>query len=105
MKYQRIAMAAAVALALSGCAARYVSDKLQGYVGQPLAALTAKLGFPDQEETIAGQKVYTWGMRNLTDGTERTCRLRVIMRGDVIGSFDVNGADQICIPFVKRLWE
>lgn len=51
-------------LALIGCTSFSVFDKeLPKLVGQPIDVAVQKLGFPNSEQTIMGQKVYTWSTR------------------------------------------
>jgi hypothetical protein len=53
-----------------------------------LSAAIAKLGMPTGEQTIADQKVYTWFSGRMVEGTTQQCRVRAIMQGDRISSFD-----------------
>lgn len=48
-------------LALTGCAGfGTLETGLKAMKGQPLSALTAKIGYPNSEGTIAGEKYYVW---------------------------------------------
>jgi hypothetical protein len=50
-----------LALALAGCTSFSVLDReMPKLVGQPIDVAVQKLGFPNNEQTIMGQKVYTW---------------------------------------------
>ncbi len=93
---------AAVSVLLSGCASQAIKEGMTGLQGQPLSAAIAKLGMPNDERTIAGQKVYIWMSRTMDEGTELKCVIRVIMAGDVIGSFDFDN-DGRCGRFAARL--
>jgi hypothetical protein len=46
---------------------------------------------PDDEHVIADRKVYTWYSSTFDEGTQLQCRIRVVMAGDVIGSYDFEG--------------
>lgn len=49
-------------LALTGCVTwSQFDDGLNALVGQPINAAIAKIGYPNTEQIIAGQKVYRWG--------------------------------------------
>ncbi len=71
--------------------------------GQPLSAAIAKLGVPTEERVIAEQKVYIWFTRTLSEGTELKCQIRVIMAGDVIGSWDFEGNESKCSNYAAML--
>ena len=49
--------------------------------GQPISAAIAKLGIPNDEREIAGQKVYTWYSSTFDEGTQLQCKIRVMMAG------------------------
>jgi hypothetical protein len=68
------------------------------FKGQPLSAVQVRLGFPDQQETIAGQKVYTWFKgQSLTP-----CKIRVVAAGEVVDSYETMGDAGICSPYDYR---
>jgi outer membrane lipoprotein SlyB len=84
------------ALALTGCAIGDVKMGGPNYKGQPLSAVTTKLGWPpNQTQTIAGQKVYTWIEGNALAG----CQVQVVMAGDVIESYTGSGDVNICAQY------
>jgi hypothetical protein len=83
------------ALALAGCTIGTINLGPNNFRGQPLSAVVTKLGSPDGQETIAGQKTYTWRM-----GTPLyECRIRVTMAGDVIDSYETSGDAGICSQY------
>ena len=90
-------------LMLAGCGAMptiglpTVKER-NNYKGQPLSAVTAQLGWPEFQETINGQKSYSW--RRGTAMQE--CRIRVIMAGDVIESYETFGDSPVCGPYEAR---
>ena len=53
-------LAILAALALAGCSVGTLNLGSNNYKGQPLSAVMARLGSPEEQETIAGQKTYTW---------------------------------------------
>ncbi len=72
-----------------------VADR-NNYKGKPLSAVTARLGYPDFQQTVAGQKTYTW--RRGTAMQE--CLIKVVMAGDVIESYNTSGDSPICGPYL-----
>lgn len=95
--------AIAVAAALSGCAGKMIREGSDKLVGLPLSAAVAKLGVPTDERTIAGQKVYIWYTGQVVEGTTSQCRIRAIMQGEVIGSFDYEGNNGACLRYATML--
>jgi hypothetical protein len=66
------------------------------FKGKPLSAVTTQLGYPDFQETVAGQKTYTW--RRGTPMQE--CLIKVVMAGDIVESYDTSGDAAICSPYL-----
>jgi hypothetical protein len=95
----------AVSLLLVGCAttADKITTGMTSLVGQPIDAAIARLGVPNDQQTIAGRTVYTWFRRNVEEGTEFKCQIRVIMNGNVIGSFDFDGNSSKCAYYARLL--
>ena len=62
------------ALTLAGCASQKLDNGLPRLTGKPVDYAINYLGYPDNEQTIAGRKVYTWGYANsfTTTQTVRT---------------------------------
>ena len=74
-------LAILAALVLAGCSSPFgISGARNDFKGQPLGAVEVKLGNPDQQETIGGQKVYTW----FRGQSLKPCKIRVVMTGDVV---------------------
>ena len=93
---RNLAILAASTLALAGCSVGALNLGGPNYKGQPLSAVTGKLGWPpNQTETIAGQKVYTWLEGNALAG----CQVQVVMAGDVIDSYTGTGDANICAQY------
>jgi hypothetical protein len=96
------------ALTLGGCGGLpylQVRQQLSPLEGQPLSAATAKLGKPDEERTISGQKVYEWKKQWQldADGDDQECVIRAHMKGDVIGELHFTGDETQCYRFAKTL--
>lgn len=90
-------------LAMPGCVDAPINDGMSKMVGKPLDAAIAKLGMPNREETIAGRKVYSWTTSNLVEGTAYRCEIRVIMLGEMIGTFSWQGNNGGCIQYASLL--
>jgi hypothetical protein len=71
--------------------------------GQPIAAAIARLGIPNDERVIAGQKVYTWYSSTFDEGTQLQCKIRVMMVGDVIGTYEFEGNNVMCARYAAKL--
>jgi hypothetical protein len=55
----------------------------------------AKLGPPNETQSIAGQKAYTWIVGNAL----YECRIRVVMAGDVVGTYEGTGDVNTCSQY------
>lgn len=55
-----LGIGAVVVLALGGCAQKQLEAGLTSRVGTNVNSLFNTIGMPQQEKTIAGQKVYVW---------------------------------------------
>ena len=87
-----LAILAASALTMAGCSVGALNLGTASLKGQPLSAAVAKLGSPDEQQTIAGQKTYTWVRGNATI----ECRIRATMAGDVIDTYEGFGDINTC---------
>ena len=88
-------LAILAALALAGCSVGSLNLGANNYKGQPLSAVIAKLGSPEEQQTIAGQKTYTWIRGNAL----QECRIRVTMAGDVVDIYEGFGDVVICSQY------
>jgi hypothetical protein len=90
---RNLAILATMALAMAACSnSNNIRLGVTSYKGQPLSAVVAKLGAPQSQETIAGQKTYTWN-----EGQSLwPCRIRVTMAGEVIDTYETSGDPNIC---------
>jgi hypothetical protein len=75
-----------------------INSARNDFKGQPLGAVQVRLGLPDQQETIAGQKVYTW----FKGRSLMPCKIRIAMAGDVVDSHETTGDAGICSPYDFR---
>ena len=83
-------------LAMAGCSVGTLNMGAKNFKGQPLSAVVTKLGWPpNQSQTIAGQKVYTWREGNPL----QECQVQVVMAGDVIDSYTGSGDVDICAQY------
>jgi hypothetical protein len=96
------ALSLVVAL-LAGCASEMMKSGTDRLIGQPLSAAIERLGFPTEERTIAGMKVYVWTTSTILEGTQSQCTIRAIMKGDVIGSWDWEGNEGRCSGYAQSL--
>ncbi len=87
------------ALVLAGCSSSFgISGARNDFKGQPLSAVQVSLGNPDQQQTIGGQKVYTW----FRGQSLKPCTIRVVMAGDVVDTYETNGEANSCSPYDYR---
>jgi hypothetical protein len=94
-------LAVLAALALAGCSSSIGGTTARNdYKGQPLSAVQVRLGTPDQQQTVAGQKVYTW----FKGQSLMPCTVRVVMApaGDVVDTYETTGDAGICSPYDYR---
>ena len=68
------------------------------FKGQPLSAVTARLGYPTFSDTADGQKIYYWRIGVAT----QECRIKVVMAGDIVDSYSTYGDAPICGPYEAR---
>lgn len=98
-----ILAALALALVLAGCGGMpnvsipAPSDR-NDFKGKPLSALIVRLGNPEFQQTINGQKTYSW---RLGTGIQQ-CLVSVVMAGDVIEAYHTSGDAPICGPYEAR---
>jgi hypothetical protein len=52
---------------------------------------------------VAGEKVYTWYASTFDEGTQLQCKIRVMMAGDVIGTYDFEGNNGMCGRYAAKL--
>jgi hypothetical protein len=92
------------ALTLSGCVHKsLIQETTDEFIGQPLSAVTAKLGAPTEEAEVGGAKVYIWTGGAGPESTQGSCTIRVTMNGDVITSFGREGTESQCANYALML--
>lgn len=108
---------AVVAIALTGCATSESIDRAVSarVVGKPIDAAIKHYGYPDQEMTIAGRKLYIWnnsrtapgalvpngtgGLMALPSNTYG-CTMRLeVDKDNVVRDFRVSGQMGACADF------
>lgn len=58
----KTAISVVALLSLAGCVSwSQFDDGLNALVGRPISAAFGKIGYPNNEQTIAGRKIYRWG--------------------------------------------
>jgi hypothetical protein len=82
-------------LASAGCSIGIPNLGTSNYKGQPLSAVIVKLGSPEEQGMLEGQKTYTWIRGNAV----YQCRIRVIMAGDVIETYEGSGDVGVCSQY------
>lgn len=92
-KIHNLAILAAVTL--TGCSISTPKLGTNNFKGQPLSAVVAKLGQPNEVQTIAGQKAYIWHMGNAL----YACQIRAVMAGDVVDTYEGSGDVNICSQY------
>ena len=95
MRNLTILAALVSALALAGCSAGNIRLGTNDFKGQPLSAVVAKLGSPEEQGMIEGQKTYTW----IRGNAMQECRIRVVMAGDVVDAYEGFGDVGICSQY------
>ncbi len=77
---------------------------MPAYMGQPIDALIAKLGFPTKQDTIAGETVYIWSTGQFIEGTSYGCTIRAIVNAQsVIDHWDYIGNEGQCMRYAALL--
>ena len=78
-----IAQFSLAALLLLGCAHRsLLQEEADKFVGQPVSAVTAKIGFPTEEHEVGGARLYVWSSAtDRGESTQGVCTLRATVRG------------------------
>lgn len=100
----RITVLAGVGFVLAGCASQMIDERASKYLGQPVSTLIAKMGYPTDERTIAGKKVYIWYTSTFDEGTQLKCQFRAIVGpGEVVEAFDGEGNNGPCLRYAMRL--
>jgi hypothetical protein len=66
------------------------------FKGKPVSAIIARLGNPDFQQTISGQKFYMW---RIGMGTQE-CLIAAGIAGDIVDSYNATGDAAICSPYL-----
>jgi hypothetical protein len=95
MRNLAILAALVLGFALAGCSAGNIRLGANDFKGQPLSAVVAKLGSPEEQGMLEGQKTYTW----IRGNAMQECRIRVIMAGDVVDIYEGSGDVSTCSQY------
>jgi hypothetical protein len=103
-RMHRFAAVAAMGIFVASCAGT-IKEGMTRLQGQPLSAVIAKIGVPNDERMVAGKKVYIWGSPGPSEkeSKEKGCQIRATMNGDVIETFDYQGDEKLCQRYAERL--
>lgn len=104
-------VAIAVALALSGCARSpfpVIESKIDGMKGQPIKTVIDKLGEPDEQNQIGGEKAYVWLLPNKSGFAYQAvgfeCTIKVFVdKDDKITHYGYNGNVGGCGQYAHKL--
>ena len=66
------------------------------FKGKPVSAILTRLGNPDYQQTISGQKFYMW---RIGTGTQN-CLIAAGIAGDMVDSYNATGDSAICSPYL-----
>jgi hypothetical protein len=105
---------ASIALVATGCGRTpfpVLEAQLDGLKGQPATAVFTKLGAPNDNETIAGEKVYVWTSGNIktlagdaASMIDFQCMIRVFVdKDEKISHYDFKGNVGGCARYAHRL--
>jgi hypothetical protein len=74
---RQLARLVAAALTLSGCVHKsLIQEKTDEFIGQPLSAVTAKLGAPTEEADVGSAKMYIWSGAAGPESNQGKCIIR-----------------------------
>jgi hypothetical protein len=88
-------LASLAALALAGCSLGDIKVGTTNFRGQPLSAVITRLGNPEEQQIVGGLKTYTW----IRGTAVQQCRIRVVMAGDVIDTYEGFGDAGTCSQY------
>ena len=66
------------------------------FKGKPVSVIIARLGNPDYQQTISGQKFYMWRIGTAT----QSCLVAAGISGNIVDSYDATGDAAICAPYL-----
>jgi hypothetical protein len=66
------------------------------FKGKPVSVIIARLGNPDFQQTISGQKFYMWRIGTAT----QDCLISAGLLGDIVDSYNATGDAAICSPYL-----
>lgn len=66
------------------------------FKGKPVSVIIGRLGNPDYQQTISGQKFYMWRIGTAT----QNCLVAAGISGNIVDSYDATGDAAICAPYL-----
>jgi len=66
------------------------------FKGKPVSVIIARLGNPDGQQTITGQKFYMWRIGTAS----QSCLISAGIAGDTVESYNATGDAAICSPYL-----
>jgi hypothetical protein len=86
-------------LTLGGCALRtnvVMQRDLKALIGKDVHLLVEQLGYPERQDVILGEKIFTWHMND--------CTLNVgVDQADHVTHYDYNGSRRECSYVADKL--
>lgn len=84
-------------LTLAGCASQ-VASSMNSFVGKPARQAFAAYGHPQDERTVAGQKIYIW---TVGSGSSMCTMRFMVDKNDIIQEGDAEGNTGRCAQFAR----
>jgi hypothetical protein len=89
---------------VTACASQTIKEQMRSFLGQPVSTVIAKLGYPTEEQSLAGHKVYIWATGRMVEGTSYTCKIRAILDDQgIITTWDFEGNEGGCSRYASLL--
>lgn len=99
MKMRNALLVVAAAVILGGCAFRtrtVLNRDLNALTGKDVQLIVKRIGYPDRQDVMMGEKVYTWHLNDCT------LHVAVDATGHVVSS-DYNGSRRECNPMADKI--
>jgi hypothetical protein len=99
LRIDHLAILAGLALAGCGSVPNLALPDVKArndFKGKPVSVIIARLGNPDFQQTISGQKFYMWRIGTAT----QDCLIAAGISGDIVDSYNATGDAAICSPYL-----
>ena len=99
VRFNHLAILAALALAGCGGMSSLSLPNVKArndFKGKPVSVILARLGNPDYQQTISGQKFYLWRI----GVPPQDCLIAAGIAGDMVDSYNATGDTAICSPYL-----